>query len=156
MKTLQEYILESINKYPKILYRSESSLNSERDAISVMKFEIEELENEDIFDYVLDNYKLSKQLKNDIKNYIDDREGNLKNILENILFELKKQTGKNIKYVLWLAEKDTVIDMYDGEENGIDVYETKDGVVLSDLGYDGILFGFEKLPKPIDTINFED
>lgn len=156
MKNLKEYILESINKYSKILYRSESSSHPERDAISVMEFEIEELGNEDIFDYVLDNYKLSKQLKNDIKNYIDDKEGNLKNILENILFELKKQTGKNIKYVLWLAEKDTVIDMYDGKENGIDVYETKDGIVLSDLGYDGILFGFEKLPKPIDTINFED
>ena len=121
-----------------------------------MMFEIEELENEDIFDYVLDNYKLSDELKESIKAYMDSSDGNLENILKNMLSEIKTQTGKDIKYALWLAEKETVIDMYDGAENGIDVYETKDGVILSDLGYDGVLFGFEKLPEPIDYIEPED
>ena len=149
-------IFENLNKQPKLLYRSESSSHPERDAISVMMFEIEELENEDIFDYVLDNYKLSDELKESIKTYMDSSEGDLESILKNMLSEIKTQTGKDIKYALWLAEKETVIDMYDGVENGIDVYETKDGVILSDLGYDGVLFGFEKLPEPVDYIEPED
>lgn len=156
MKNIKDFIFENLNKQPKLLYRSESSSHPERDAISVMMFEIEELENEDIFDYVLDNYKLSNELKENIKAYMDSSDGNLENILKNMLGEIKTQTGKDIKYALWLAEKDTVIDMYDGAENGIDVYETKDGVILSDLGYDGVLFGFEKLPEPIDYIEPEE
>jgi hypothetical protein len=156
MKNIKDFIFESLNKQPKLLYRAESSSHPERDAISVMMFEIEELENEDIFDYVLDNYKLSDELKESIETYMDSSEGNLENILKNMLSEIKTQTGKDIKYALWLAEKETVIDMYDGKENGIDVYETKDGVILSDLGYDGVLFGFEKLPEPIDYIEPED
>lgn len=156
MKNIKDFIFESLNKQPKLLYRAESSSHPERDAISVMMFEIEELENEDIFDYVLDNYKLSDELKESIKTYMDSSEGDLESILKNMLSEIKTQTGKDIKYALWLAEKETVIDMYDGEENGIDVYETKDGVILSDLGYDGVLFGFEKLPEPIDYIEPED
>lgn len=156
MKNIKDFIFESLNKQPKLLYRAESSSHPERDAISVMMFEIEELENEDIFDYVLDNYKLSDELKESIKTYMDSSEGDLESILKNMLSEIKTQTGKDIKYALWLAEKETVIDMYDGKENGIDVYETKDGVILSDLGYDGVLFGFEKLPEPIDYIEPED
>lgn len=156
MKNIKDFIFENLNKQPKLLYRSESSSHPERDAISVMMFEIEELENEDIFDYVLDNYKLSDELKESIKTYMDSSDGNLESILKNILSEIKTQTGKDIKYALWLAEKETVIDMYDGAENGIDVYETKDGVILSDLGYDGVLFGFEKLPEPIDYIEPEE
>ena len=156
MKNIKDFIFENLNKQPKLLYRAESSSHPERDAISVMMFEIEELENEDIFDYVLDNYKLSDELKENIKAYMDSSDGNLENILKNMLSEIKTQTGKDIKYALWLAEKETVIDMYDGKENGIDVYETKDGVILSDLGYDGVLFGFEKLPEPIDYIEPED
>jgi len=156
MKNIKDFIFESLNKQPKLLYRAESSSHPERDAISVMMFEIEELENEDIFDYVLDNYKLSDELKESIETYMDSSEGNLENILKNMLSEIKTQTGKDIKYALWLAEKETVIDMYDGKENGIDVYETKDGVILSDLGYDGVLFGFEKLPEPVDYIEPED
>jgi len=156
MKTFKTYLFESLNKQPKLLYRAESSSHPERDAISVMMFEIEELENEDIFDYVLDNYKLSDELKENIKAYMDSSDGNLENILKNMLSEIKTQTGKDIKYALWLAEKETVIEMYDGAENGIDVYETKDGIVLSDLGYDGVLFGFEKLPEPVDYIEPED
>ncbi len=156
MKNIKDFIFENLNKQPKLLYRAESSSHPERDAISVMMFEIEELENEDIFDYVLDNYKLSDELKENIEAYMDSSDGNLENILKNMLSEIKTQTGKDIKYALWLAEKETVIDMYDGKENGIDVYETKDGVILSDLGYDGVLFGFEKLPEPIDYIEPED
>lgn len=156
MKSFNTYINEKLNKQTKLLYRAESSSHPERDAISVMTFEIEELGNEDILDYVLDNYKLSNELKENIKEYINNSDGDLENILKNMLSEIKTQTGKDIKYALWLAEKETVIDMYDGEENGIDVYDTKDGVILSDLGYDGILFGFEKLPEPIDYIKPEN
>ena len=120
MKNIKDFIFENLNKQPKLLYRSESSSHPERDAISVMMFEIEELENEDIFDYVLDNYKLSDELKESIKTYMDSSEDDLESILKNMLSEIKTQTGKDIKYALWLAEKETVIDMYDGVENGID------------------------------------
>ena len=62
-----------------------------------------------------------------------------------VLEEIKLVTGKNITYVLWLAEKEDVIKIYgDGhlEDNQIDEYYTSD-IVLSDIGVDGKLFGYE-------------
>ena len=54
-----------------------------------------------------------------------------------------------VRYALWLAPSDTVIEHYARPGGRIDAYDVSDAIVLSDLGYDGVLFGFEKNPEPI-------
>lgn len=65
---------------------------------------------------------------------------------------IEDNTGKKIRYALWLADKDAVEDMYEGNERDIYAYNVDDAVVLSDLGYDGTLYGFEEMPEPIEDI----
>ena len=55
-----------------------------------------------------------------------------------------------VNYALWLASKKSVLENYsDGIESEIDVYYVGNAVVLSDLGYDGILFGYRDCPRPL-------
>jgi hypothetical protein len=49
-----------------IKYRTEMSIDSERKALPVMLFEITELHNADILEYVSENYLLSDELKMDV------------------------------------------------------------------------------------------
>jgi hypothetical protein len=56
----------------------------------------------------------------------------------------------NVRYALWLADKDAVEELYDGDELDVYPYETDNAIILSDLGYDGTLYGFEEMPEPLD------
>lgn len=49
-----------------VKYRTEMSVDSERMALPVMLFEITELHNTDILEYVSKNYLLSDELKMDV------------------------------------------------------------------------------------------
>ena len=139
-----------------IKYRTEMSVDSERKALPVMLFEITELHNADILEYVSENYLLPDELKTDVQEIIDNiddvDEDGCKGILEQVLFCIEGSTGKKIRYALWLADKDAVEDMYEGDERDIYAYNVDDAVVLSDLGYDGTLYGFEEMPEPIEDI----
>ena len=139
-----------------IKYRTEMSVDSERKALPVMLFEITELHNTDILEYVSENYLLSEELKMDVQEIIDNiddvDEDGCEGILEEILNCIEDSTGKKIRYALWLADKDAVEDMYEGDERDIYAYNVDDAVVLSDLGYDGTLYGFEEMPEPIEDI----
>lgn len=132
------------------------SIDSERKALPVMLFEITELHNADILEYVSENYLLPDELKMDVQEIIDNiddvDEDGCKEVLEQVLFCIEGSTGKKIRYVLWLADKDAVEDMYEGDERDIYAYNVDDAVVLSDLGYDGTLYGFEEMPEPIEDI----
>ena len=143
----------------KIMYRSEDSSGSGvRDIIEVMVFEIYELGNTDILEYVSEHY-LSDDTKQDIDkviNAIEDgdelSEDDIIDLCENIVNEINKKTKHNLKFALWLADKDVVKDMYAYDELNIDAYYTSD-IILSDLGYDGILFAYDIEPEPINNIN---
>ena len=139
-----------------IKYRTEMSASSERKAIPVMLFEITELHNTDILDYVMNHYHLPGILMQNIQEYIDNiddiEEGdeNVAYMLKEILGCIEDETGVNVRYALWLADKDAVEELYDGDELDVYPYETDNAIILSDLGYDGTLYGFEEMPEPLD------
>ena len=143
----------------KIMYRSEDSSGSGvRDIIDVMVFEIYELGNTDILEYVSEHY-LSDDTKQVVDNLIDTidngneiSEDDIREICENIIDEINKKTKHNLQVALWLADKEVVRDMYADDELNIDAYYTSD-IILSDLGYDGILFAYDTEPEPINNIN---
>lgn len=142
------------------LYRTEMSIESNRNAIDVMLFEICELANTDILEYISENYKLPQLLKRNIQEAIENiedydfEEDDIKYMLEEILSCLEDIVSFKPKYALWLATEEAVREYYEGNEQDIYVYDIdmENCVILSDLGYDGILLGFEKLPIPIDVI----
>ena len=133
------------------------SMSSERKAIPLMLFEISELHNADILEYVRDNYDLPGILKRNITEYIENideiEEGDdvVEYMLREILSCIEDETGKTIKYALWLATKEAVEELYDGDEQFIYEYDVTDAVILSDLGFDGVLYGFENMPEPLNS-----
>lgn len=63
-------------------------------------------------------------------------------------------TKHEVKYALWLADEETVMDKecgyerYIDDECGVEAYETGP-IVLSELGYDGTLYGYAEMPEAI-------
>lgn len=145
-----------------IMYRTEMSMSSERKAIPLMLFEISELHNADILEYVRDNYELPGILKRNITEYIENideiEEGDdvVEYMLREILSCIEDETGKTIKYALWLATKEAVEELYDGDEQFIYEYDVTDALILSDLGFDGVLYGFENMPEPLNSEEDEE
>lgn len=147
-----------------------------RDAVDVMAHEIFSLWNSDILDTladgVLKDMDIAEHLKLlsfDISSpkavyFTDILEEEDKSVAENkaktfvreILDTVKEKTGKDIKYVLWLSDSvDDVITEYELNDSitEFDEYSTADSVVLSDIGKGGKLFGYEKMPAAIRTVN---
>ena len=77
-------------------------------------------------------------------------------MLREILSCIEDETGKTIKYALWLATKEAVEELYDGDEQFIYEYDVTDAVILSDLGFDGVLYGFENMPEPLNSEDDEE
>ena len=146
-------------------YRTETfSGSGERSAVNVMSFEIFELGNTDIFDTlkngILKENKICKEFdkfeEELIENgYIDDfSEDDRIAFMKKIIETIKETTGKEIRYALWLADIDTVKSMYNGCEINYDIDSYQEGnIVLSELGYDGTLYGYENMPKKIKEEN---
>lgn len=137
-----------------IMYRSEDSYGSGvRDILDIMTFEIYELKNIDILEYTLDHYLQNSNIKETVENMIADieifNEEEIYKVCKLIINEINKQTDHNLKYALWLAEYDAVSNIYSFDESSIEAYNTSD-IILSDLGYDGILFGYDEEPEPIE------
>lgn len=151
-----------------IRYRTESFGGSvygygERDAAAVMAFETKELGNTDILEYLcahaLADCPLVSKMQGFVReleeNYciddmsLDDMEGFFKEALE----EIDRLYGVNIRYALWLADPPVVLSPDCGygrdltDDFPIDAYETGP-IILSDLGYDGTLYGYEEYPTP--------
>ena len=136
------------------MYRSEDSYGSGvRDILDIMTFEIYELKNIDILEYTLDHYLQNSNIKETVENMIADieifNEEEIYKVCKLIINEINKQTDHNLKYALWLAEYDAVSNIYSFDESSIEAYNTSD-IILSDLGYDGILFGYDEEPEPIE------
>lgn len=134
------------------------------DLFDIIYYEVTELGNTDIIDYCLSHYNLSDSTKSKLLAIEDAVDGyNLANDDENpaydefllvkdgitsLLEEMSVMAGKCLKYGLWLADKDKVIELYDGNDSNISEYEVSD-VILSELIDDGTLFGYEFPPNPI-------
>ena len=128
-----------------------------RNPIGVMCHETFEYLNTDILDTLIDGLLKDHPIRSKLQEmleYIED--GNEDEIEEDderaiafyteVLDAIFEVTGKRITYCLWLASKEAVIEYYgDGnlDEDDIDEYPISD-VILSDLGEEGILFGYEK------------
>ena len=142
-----------------------------RDAARVICFEMFELGNTDIPDtvyykYIQPNlevlYPIYHESINQIRVLIDvedrDKAKDWMYSLEGhrdfmllalaIIDMVNKVTKASVRYVLWLAEKERVVQYYNGEEKNMQEYATSP-IILSDLGAEGILFGYETMPAPI-------
>lgn len=146
-------------------YRTETfSGIGPRDAADVMAFETFELGNTDIPEYLcshqLKGSSLAPALESitrelDDNGFVDDMSwGEKVDFFREVLEDLSKVTGVNISHALWLADPDTVLNFY-GKDlttgSYIDAYEPGP-VVLTDLGHDGTLYGYDHDPYPAREI----
>ena len=150
-------------------YRTETfSGIGPRDAAEVMAFETFELGNTDIPEYLcshqLKGSSIAPALESitrelDDNGFVDDMSwGEKVDFFREVLGDLSKVTGENISHALWLADPDTVLNFY-GKDltpgSYIDAYEPG-SVVLTDLGHDGTLYGYDHDPCPAREIPFHE
>lgn len=96
---------------------------------SILKFEVEELENTDIFDTCEDLY--------DIKYDMDNINSCIKSTLD---FFYKHFKTKKL-YAKWLTTKTMVKQLYEGDTYNIRKIKINDDfLIASDLGEQGVLF----------------
>lgn len=145
-----------------VMYRTETYSGSlERRIAHVLRFELFELGNSHIFDELIQNglvrtQELVAQMKSMVgeweeNGYVDDMpETDQLEFLEKVRLDISAQTGRDIQYALWLADKSCVQKFYGGTDGDTEGYVTSD-VVLSDLGASGVLFGYEQEPLPCGT-----
>lgn len=140
-----------------IRYRSEAPFGEGyRDVVPVMVHEIYEMGNVDILETLISGiYDIPEGLVEDCREIIEDKiessEDGVTKLCEKLIREISRNVGHEIKYCLWLADKQVVEDFYCAREEvfDIDAYET--GNILSDCGYDGCLYGYKSLPQPLDV-----
>lgn len=150
-----------------IRYRTESFAGSgERNAAEVMAYETFSLGNVDILETMEKEFLCAPELRDRCIDFIDklQNDGYVEgfseqdgvNFFKEVLNEISEVTGHNIKYALWLADRETVTgkesgcygkDMYD--EADFECYEVGP-VVLSELGFDGTLYGYAELPVSLE------
>lgn len=144
-----------------IMYRTETYSGSrERRFEYVLQFEIFELGNCHILEELVQNglvrrQELVEQIQDiasewEKNGYMDDMpECDQLEFIEQLKTEVSMQVNKNIQFALWLADRVYVQKFYQGTDNDTEGYETSD-VILSDLGSDGTLFGYECEPCPVE------
>ena len=157
-------------------YRSEILFGEGyRDAAAVMAHETFELANTDVCSTLCETILKGSKIANDLETldeYLNnggsdeenakaieamfDEEALQVEFFQKVLDEIEKRTGKKINYCLWLADDPKDLQSYCiGEQElydeDIDCYEETD-IVLSDIGSDGKLYGYEEYPKKICTL----
>lgn len=150
-----------------ILFRTETfSGLDERNAASVMSYETFELNNTDILETILTGVfkdypcdakeKCTNVLqdiqKNGASTNLSLREGEA--FFQEVLDEIEKATGHQIRYALWLTTMDSVTDQafygkYVSVADDIDCYEVGP-VILSELGFEGTLYGYAERPVSLE------
>jgi len=141
-------------------FRTESYEGSGvRDALDIVFFECNDMGNYDIPKTMLSLYGGTGDDWQNLRWWVEACEkgddpleyiasGDLYNSLARIL---ENELPIGVRYALWLTTEDAVREYYGGEDGDIDRYSLDDAIVLSDLGYDGVLFGFERMPTPIQS-----
>lgn len=150
-----------------------------RNAVEVMAHETFTLGNIDILETlsatILNGYpvmsklcKISKELNEE--GFVEDfSTKDQQALFQEVLNAVEDVTKKKIRYALWLTDKANVYryalsgedisnmnNFYSSSEvpatfTDYDEYDISQAVVLSDIGVDGILYGFEELPTPIQN-----
>lgn len=118
-----------------------------RDAASVMAHEVFELGNSDILETLTSSFLKGNEVFRKLHNVKDEDSGVL--FFKEVLEELSKVCGKEIKFCIWLCDQpEDVVNEYNVNLDSLDVY-IKSDVILSDLGTEGKLYGYEEMPKPL-------
>lgn len=140
-----------------IKYRSESYSGSMvREISDVIRFEVFELGNTDILEYIKRYFPRNSSIVQRLADIIDEllRNGYVDDFSEAdqlqfvnfMISELNQILGKKVCYALWLADHAAVLAFY-----GADVEEYETGtIILSDLGAEGVLYGYENYPEPVN------
>lgn len=145
---------KDVRDVPVILFRTEACYGSGvRDIMEIIRHEVEELGNVDIPNYILNHYPLPEELQSKLAEFITFCEYGAcpfdEGLFREILDAVGKHKGVPVRYGLWLATEETVKECYlDGGDGAIDAYPTSP-VILSDLGPDGMLFGYAEFPEKI-------
>lgn len=96
---------------------------------------------------------ITKEL--DDNGFVDDMSWDEKvDFFREVLGDLSKVAGVNITHALWLADPNTVLNFYGKDltpDSYIDAYEPGP-VILTDLGHDGTLYGYDHDPYPAREI----
>lgn len=155
-------------------YRTEAFFGSGiRDAVEVMAYEINTLGNTDILrtlgEGLLRDTATGKEMLSIAEQLTSDGEGAedlfyIKDLCRTALKEIEAKTGVQVKYVLWLADYDDVLNkfwawafgIYDSsqpvpepEEGEIEAYEIGPVILSSGDGDGGMLYGYSSLPQPL-------
>ena len=135
----------------KYLYRNDDYGTGETNPRNVIAFEMSELGNVDIPCYLFEHYgnamaqeeksMLEKVYQRKCDENFDENEA--KRVADTIVHEMERIWQISIASVLWLAEYDAVVEIYDGNKDNIEEYPTSN-YILSDLGYEGALFAYPK------------
>lgn len=139
------------------LFRSEDMSCGERDPKEVIRYETCVLGNTDIWEYCLEHYELeenTKQLIADVIQLSEDGEPCDESVvvaIDALLEDLKRQFGREIKYCLWLTDFQHVMEYYGEPTTKCQVSD----VILSDLGSDGILYGYFDKPNEIEINGYK-
>lgn len=145
---------KDVREVPEVLYRTEAySGSGVRDIMEIIRFEVDELGNVDIPNFILNHYSLSEELQSKLAEFITYCKHGAytfdENMFRQILDTIGKQKGTPIRYGIWLAEKEIVEQDYLlGVEGEINAYKTSP-IILSDLGPDGFLFAYAEMPRII-------
>ncbi len=141
-------------------YRSESVYGEGfTDAVSVITHEVDDLDNVDILSTLADTVLTGTKLGDTLTKTVDDPEmldellgeNPEKFVRDQLLPAVRQATGVDIKYVLWLcATAADVVDIYNAAPEDVIAYPVGD-VVLSDLGQDGLLYGYAEKPEPVEA-----
>ena len=150
-----------------VRYRTEAfSGLGERNAAEVMAFETFSLGNVDILQTLVEGtLKGRGEITNRCWGFIDELNNNgfvddmgitdQVAFMKEVLAEIAKITGVEVQFALWLADKETVTDRkWYGRDMAYDEdFESYQigPVVLSELGFDGTLYGYEKMPVSLET-----
>lgn len=140
--------------------RIETAYNGQnRNIESVLMYEILYLHNNDIFDTLVQNKRLSKHIRTTMKECSNQikRTGLLQNtkaqihvLISKLIFELNQIYKSDIKYCLWLADEKDVVQLYARENQTETIsYYNESNIVLSDLGQIGVLYAYNDDPTPI-------
>lgn len=139
--------------------------------VDVIENEVFDYNNVDIFDTVNELYCDNDDAQlhafsvvtadGDIEDDVlitGDVEWSVEDVTNYILDVVKNATRVQVKYLLWLADLDSVISDYYEEDSDYPImkFDVSQAVVVSDLGGDGILYGFTDFPKPIATYDTPD
>lgn len=89
---------------------------------------------------------------------VGDIEWSVEEVTDYVLDVVENATGVKVNYLLWLADLDSTISDYyeEGSDYPIMKFDVSKAVVVSDLGSEGVLYGFTDFPKPVATYDTPD